>query len=250
MTDTQQMGLFEREESGLRNVLDDNALLHQKALVVYERLREVYGSHTLKARDPLKQLIGTILSQRTRDEQTGRAGEKLWARWPTPEALAAADASEIERVIANVTFPEVKAPRIKRLLAEIYAERGNYDLSFLGDLPTQEALNWLTKLQGVGPKTSTLVMLFVFGHLVLPVDTHVHRVSLRLGLIPRRATAERAHILLPALLPADSTALYTFHRTAISHGKTICTFHDPACERCFLFDLCDEGARRSLKLDA
>ena len=86
-----------------------------------------------------------------------------------------------------------------------------------------------------------LRQLIVFGHAVLPVDTHVHRVSQRLGLIPPRASAEKAHTLLLRLLPADSTTLYTFHRNAIQHGKRICFFHAPACRRCPLLDICDYG---------
>lgn len=232
------------EGPALRHVLGDPTRLRAKAGVVLARLTATYGVHHLKPRDPLRQLIGTILSQRTRDEETAAAAAALWARWPTPEALAAAPVAEIEATIANVTFPEVKAPRIQRLLADIQAERGDYDLTFLGALPTEEALAWLTRLEGVGPKTSTLVMLFVFGHPVLPVDTHVHRVSKRLGLIPPRASAERAHILLLDLLPAAAPALYTFHRAAIQHGKRLCTFHAPACRRCPLLSLCDEGHAR------
>jgi endonuclease-3 len=222
-------------------IFGDPALARDKAALVYARLVALYGAHALKPRDPLRQLIGTILSQRTKDEQTARSSAALWARWPTPELLATADVAEIERVIGGVTFPELKAPRIKRLLADIFAERSSFDLSFLGAMPTQEALAWLSRLEGVGPKTSTLVMLFVFGHPVLPVDTHVHRVSLRLGLIPPRTSAERAHSLLPALLPADAATLYTFHRNAIQHGKRTCFFHAPACHRCALRDICDYG---------
>ena len=235
----------EQPARDLRYVLADPTLLQLKADLAYARLVAAYGEHTPSSRNPLRQLIGTILSQRTRDEQTAASGTALWRRWPTPEALAAADVTEIEEVISGVTFPEVKAPRIKRLLDDIYATRGDYNLDFLGDLPTAEALAWLTRLEGVGPKTSTLVMLFVFGHAVLPVDTHVHRVSQRLGLIPPRASAEKAHILLPHLLPTESTALYTFHRDAIQHGKRICFFHAPACRRCFLLDICDFGGAQS-----
>ncbi|HYN87613.1 MAG TPA: hypothetical protein VER55_03740, partial [Ardenticatenaceae bacterium] len=185
----------------LRNVLDDPELLRVKTDRVYAQLTRLYGVRPLKARDPMRKLIGTVLSHRTRDEDTTTATNTLFERWPTLEALAAADVAEIEAAIGAVTFPEVKAPRIKRLLADIYAERGDYDLGFLAELPTPEALAWLTRLEGVGPKTATLVMLFVFHRPVLSVDTHVHRVSLRLGLIPPRTSAERAHKLLLDLFP-------------------------------------------------
>ncbi|HEU4410826.1 MAG TPA: hypothetical protein VFS43_36575 [Polyangiaceae bacterium] len=225
----------------LLHVFGDPARAREKTALAHERLVAQFGTHAFKPRDPLRQLIGTILSQRTRDEQTARSSAALWARWPTPEELAGAEAAEIERVIAGVTFPELKAPRIKRLLADIRAERGDFDLGFLGAMPTEAAMAWLTRLEGVGPKTASLVMLFVFCHPVLPVDTHVHRVSLRLGLIPPRASAERAHTLLPALLPADAGVLYTFHRNAIQHGKRTCFFNGPACHRCPLRDICDYG---------
>jgi endonuclease-3 len=230
-------------------VFGNLALARAKMTLVYERLAALFGTHALKQRDPLRQLIGTILSQRTKDEQTARSSAALWARWPSPEQLAAADAAEIERVIGGVTFPELKAPRIKRLLADICAERGSFDLGFLGAMPTEQALAWLSRLEGVGPKTSSLVMLFVFGHPVLPVDTHVHRVSLRLGLIPPRTSAERAHNLLPALLPSEAGALYTFHRNAIQHGKRTCFFHDPACFRCALRDICDYGNTHGMRTE-
>jgi endonuclease III len=228
----------------LFHVFDDPARAGEKMALAYARLVALFGTHALKPRDPLRQLIGTVLSQRTRDEQTARSAAALWARWPTPDLLADAEAAELERVIAGVTFPELKAPRIKRLLADIYAERGDFDLSFLGTMPTGDAMAWLSRLEGVGPKTASLVMLFVFGHPVLPVDTHVHRVSVRLGLIAPRTSAERAHVRLPVLLPPDAGVFYTFHRNAIQHGKRTCFFNGPACHRCALRDLCDYGSTK------
>jgi len=119
------------------------------------------------------------------------------------------------------------------------AERGEPSIDFLADLPAEQGLAWLEALPGVGPKTASLVLLFCFHKPVLPVDTHVHRVSQRVGLIGPRATPDQAHALLLNLLPHDADVLWNFHLNMLRHGQRICIWGTPRCEQCVLRSHCD-----------
>ncbi|HLZ63863.1 MAG TPA: endonuclease III, partial [Ktedonosporobacter sp.] len=136
-------------------------------------------------------------------------------------------------------FPEVKAPRLQKIMREITEERGNLNLDFLCELPLAEAAAWLNRFDGVGPKTTACVLLFSCRMPTLPVDVHVHRVSGRLGLIGKKVSAEAAHTLLQALLPQDSRSIYNFHKALLRHGQRLCVFERPRCNKCALTDLCD-----------
>ncbi|MBC8162502.1 MAG: endonuclease III [Roseiflexaceae bacterium] len=213
-----------------------------RALAVYHRLGETYGIRPwARRREPLHELISTILSHRTNGANEEKAFTQLWARFGSWQAIAAAPAEQIAQEIAPANYPEVKAPRIKAVLQRIIAERGAASIDFLGDLPPDAAMAWLTSLPGVGPKTATLVLLFCFHVPLLPVDTHVHRVSGRIGLIPASASAELAHDLLLGLLPPDADLLWNFHHNMLRHGQRICTWAAPKCERCPLREICDYG---------
>lgn len=212
-----------------------------KTLLVYERLVAAYGQRTLRAgRDPLDELILTILSQNTTDINSGRAYAQLRAVFPHWEAVIDAPTDEVYELIKSAGLGRIKAPRIQQTLREILVRRGTLDLSFLAELPLDQAKRWLTALNGIGPKTAACVLLFALGRPALPVDTHVHRVSKRLGLIAPTVGADAAHVLLEAALPA--TAVYTFHVDMIQHGRRICHAQRPACARCPLHDLCDYAA--------
>ena len=214
--------------------------LRERAELVYKLLGEVYGIRAWKPRrEPLHELISTILSHRTTQAQEARAFDQLWEKYGSWEAIRDAPVEGIAEAIAPANWPEQKAPRIKAVLDRIAAERGRPDISFLADLPVEEGLAWLEALPGVGPKTASLVLLFCFHKPVLPVDTHVHRVSQRVGLIPPRATAEQAHTLLLALLPPDADVLWNLHLNMLRHGQLICVWERPRCERCVLREHCD-----------
>lgn len=207
---------------------------------VYARLGREYGIRPWqRRREPLHELVSTMLSHRTTGANEERAFQQLWARFPSWQAIADAPAEEIALLIAPSNFAEAKAPRIKAVLQRIIAERGAPSIDFLADMPVGAAIDWLTALPGVGPKTATLVLLFCFRRPVLPVDTHVHRVSGRVGLIGPRATAEQAHDTLLALLPADADLLWNFHHNMLRHGQRVCIWAAPRCERCVLRQICD-----------
>ena len=226
----------------------DGETLPERALLVYKLLGEVYGIKPWKPRrEPLHELISTILSHRTTQANEARAFEQLWEKYGSWESIRDAPVEGIVEAITPANWPEQKAPRIKAVLDRIIAERGAADIGFLGELPVEEAMAWLESLPGVGPKTASLVLLFCFHKPVLPVDTHVHRVSGRVGLIPPRATAEQAHALLPELLPGDADVLWNFHLNMLRHGQLICVWERPRCDRCVLRAHCDYAQAHGLK---
>jgi endonuclease-3 len=218
---------------------NDVAALSAKALEVTRRLTDLYGELPFSSKDPMGMLVDILLSHRTRDEQTAAAWENLLKHFGSWEAVRDAPTAEVQETIDNVNFPEVKAPRLQKIMREITEERGNLNLDFLCELPLAEAAAWLDRFDGVGPKTTACVLLFSCRMPILPVDVHVHRVSGRLGLIGKKVTAEAAHTLLQALLPQDSRSIYNFHKALLRHGQRICVFEHPRCNKCALTDLCD-----------
>jgi endonuclease-3 len=215
--------------------------LKTRARAVYDRLAEAYGIRPWKPRrGALRELISTILSHRTTSANEWAAMDRLWQTFGSWEAIRDASVAGIEKAIHGVNWPERKAPHIKHVLQLISERRGgSFDLDFLKDLPPDEGMTWLLALPGVGVKTASLVLLFNFHKPVLPVDTHVHRVSQRIGLISAKTTPERAHDTLPQLLPRDPDVYWNFHLNMIRHGREVCVWGRPRCERCVLTDLCD-----------
>jgi len=210
-----------------------------KARDVHVRLVREYGPREIQHRtlDPLSELIYTILSQNTADVNTHRSSENLRRRFPTWEAVRDADVQEVEEAIRIGGLARIKAPRIQAILRQITEERGELSLDFLSDMSVEEARKWLTSLKGVGHKTAACVLLFSLGKPALPVDTHVHRVTRRLGLVPWTTNPEKTGQLLEAMLPPES--YYPFHMNIIAHGRRICKAQRPLCDRCVLVDLCD-----------
>jgi len=218
--------------------------LSAKALDVHERLLAAYGVPKPKPqRDPLSELILTILSQNTSDLNSGRAFDQLVARFPTWAQALAAGPEAIARAIRVGGLADVKAPRIHAILSRLQHEQGELSLDLLAGMSAPEARKYLLGLPGVGPKTAACVLLFSLHEPALPVDTHVHRVSQRVGLVPGNASAEKAQALLEALLSAEY--YYPFHLNVIHHGRTVCVARAPRCSGCPLAAVCDDWHRRT-----
>jgi len=214
----------------------DNAL-RSKALTIYRLLVEEYGQPLWRRRDPVKALVLTFLSQNTSDVNSHRAFEQLKARYPTWEAVLAAPVEEVAETIRSGGLAAIKAPRIQAALRRILEERGEFNLDFLADLPLEEAKRWLLSLKGVGPKTAAIVLLFCFGKPLFPVDTHVHRISRRLGIVPPNAGREQTEAVWEALVPAE--IYYPLHLNLIAHGRRVCRAGRPLCAVCVLQPHCD-----------
>ena len=207
--------------------------------VVLERLGDRYHHPTWAGPrvDAVSELVLTILSQNTADINSFRAFTALRARYASWPDVLAAPTEELEMVLRPGGLAPTKSRRIQAVLAEVAAATGgSWDLSFLGQWPLEDARGWLIGLPGIGRKTAAIVLLFGFGRPAVPVDTHVHRVALRLGLIPPRTDVERAHLLLEAALQPDE--MYPFHVELIRHGRDTCRAPRPICGLCPLTDIC------------
>lgn len=211
----------------------------ERVLEVNDRLVKAYGDKRRDAddeSDPVGTLINTILSQNTNDHNRDIAYQRLRRRFPTWEEVRDAPESEIAEAVKPAGLAPTKAPRIQNALDEITRSQGTISLEFLRDMPLEKARAWLLNLDGVGPKTAAIVLLFAMGRPAFPVDTHVHRVTRRLGLIPPKTSREKAHTLLEEIVPED--LYYVFHLNVIEHGRTLCSARNPQCEICPLSDLC------------
>lgn len=215
----------------------------RRAQRIHQRLLEYYGQPTWRNPLPaLDELISTILSQNTNDQNRDRAFQALQRRFPSWEAVRAADVKAVVEAIRQAGLANQKGPRIQQLLRAITAERGSLDLDFLKDLPLEEARAWLMKFKGVGPKTAAIVLLFSLGRPAFPVDTHIYRVTGRLGLRPEKQTVEDAHSYLEHLFPPQ--AYYAAHLNLIRLGREICTARSPKCRICPLQSLCSYENKR------
>ncbi len=209
----------------------------EKSPPIHAALLRVYGTPTWRPHHPpLDELVLTILSQHTSDVNSVRAFTALRAAFPTWEAVRDAPVAAVAAAIQSGGLAQVKAPRIQAVLRRIWEERGSFDLDFLRTEPLDQVRAWLTGLPGVGPKTAACVLLFSCGRPALPVDTHVHRVARRLGLVPDRVSAEGAQLLLEAMVPPDD--YYAFHLNLIRHGREVCKAPRPRCEVCVIRAWC------------
>ncbi|MFN8527179.1 MAG: endonuclease III [Anaerolineae bacterium] len=223
--------------------------LHEKAMAMYAILIATYGERPLKPprRTPMVELVMTMLSHRTTGANEKLAFDRMWERYGSWDAIRDADVKDLTEQIAPSNFAEAKAPHIKAALARIIDERGSANIDFLQELSPSEGLAWLMSLPGVGIKTASLVLLFNFSKPVMPVDTHVHRVSQRTGLIGPKVTAEKAHVHLLELLPPDPYVLFNFHVSCLRHGQQICTWDHPKCPQCPIKHLCDYYRTRAVE---
>ena len=219
-------------------------------LEVHTRLCAAYGCpvpyfHSL---DPLSELVSSLLSHRTRNADSGRAFRGLKAAFASWEAVRDAPTEQVQTAIQASTWPEQKAPRIQAVLRAITQRHGSLSLDFLCGMPVAEARAWLESISGIGPKTSAAVLLFSTLRMpAMPVDSHHHRVAIRLGIIPASVPVGKSHALLEAMLPKDWDAqrIYDHHEVMMFHGQRCCYFAKPACGRCQVLDLCPTGQQRT-----
>jgi endonuclease-3 len=228
------------------SALNFNTGKTKKVKRICDLLVEQYGDVVVE-RDipPIDELVYTILSQNTTGINTERAYERLKARYASWNDVLNAPVEELADVIRTSGAFRVKAKRIKATLSEIQERVGKLDLSLLKDMELEEAKSWLSSLYGVGPKTAAIVLLFSFGRPVLPVDTHVWRVTKRLGLIPPRISREKAQPLLEELLPPG--CVYSLNHNLVKHGREVCIARNPRCNGCFLKKYCEYFAQKAVK---
>jgi endonuclease-3 len=201
----------------------------KKIRPVLRKLAARYGSRRPPAREPLAVLIRGVLSQNTSDVNSGRAYESLIDSFGDWQGVAAASPEHVARAIRSGGLAEQKARTICAVMRWLRGEDG-YSLDFLHLLADDEVEKRLLAIKGVGIKTARLVLLFGFGRPVFVVDTHVHRVSLRLGLIPAGCSRQKAHLLLNGLVPDDRKCVG--HLDMIQHGRQTCKARSPLCPAC------------------
>jgi len=215
-------------------------------------LEEEYGIPEMDEIDPLDLLVRTILSQNTSDTNSLRAFANLKRAYGDYELLLSAPVEEVADCIREGGLAEIKARRIQEVLLRIKRERGAMDIRFLGEMDRDAAMQYLLDLPGVGPKTASIVLLFAFGMPFMPVDTHVHWVSRRLGLVPENLSPEKAQKALERIVPPE--CYHSFHLNLIRHGRQICRARGPKhedcvlreCCQCFLQEISADAASKSL----
>ena len=217
--------------------------LAKRAIKIHERLLEFYGEPIWRNPLPaIDELVSTILSQNTNDINRDRGFNALRARFGTWEEVRDAQTTEVVNAIRPAGLANQKGPRIQQVLRSITEERGSLDLSFLEKLTVEEARAWLTRFNGVGPKTAAIVLCFSLGKPAFPVDTHIYRVTGRIGLRPEKMTVEQAHPHLESLFPPET--YYAAHLNIIRLGLEICQARRPRCEVCPIVKLCNFGKQR------
>ncbi|HHY47699.1 MAG TPA: endonuclease III [Firmicutes bacterium] len=203
---------------------------------IWSALRRMYGPKRYAKRDPLDELILTILSQNTTDANRDRAFRRLKDRFSSWGDVVDARPEEVEEAIWSGGLAHVKARRIQEVLRRIKSDFGEYSLAALEGMKTGEGLDYLLSLDGVGEKTARCVLLFGCGRGVFPVDTHIHRVARRLGLIGEKAGRDEAHEVLGQMIPPELS--YEMHINMIQHGRSTCKARNPRCEECELAPYC------------
>ncbi len=207
------------------------------AKAILTRLNESFGEPVWREPLPaIDELVSTILSQNTNDVNRDRAFQSLRQRLPSWQDVMNAPDEEIIDAVRIAGLANQKGPRIKAVLNQIFEETGSLDLSFLADLPIEDARNWLLRFKGVGRKTAAIVLQFALGRPAFPVDTHIYRVSGRLGLRPGGMDVEKTHMLMEDLIdPAD---YYNGHLNLIRLGREVCHPRKPDCPACPVREFC------------
>ncbi|NMC15672.1 MAG: endonuclease III [Chloroflexi bacterium] len=209
----------------------------ERSRLVNERLNQVFGYPEWRNPLPaLDELVSTFLSQNTNDLNRDKAFDAIRARYANWDEVCEADPDEFMQVIRVAGLANQKGPNIQAALRRIREERGEIDLEWLKELPVEEAREWLLSFKGVGRKTTAIVLLFSLGMPAFPVDTHIYRVSGRIGLRPQKLDVDATHQYLEAA--ADPAQYYAMHLNLIRLGREICQARKPACARCPLVDIC------------
>jgi endonuclease-3 len=207
---------------------------------IIQNLERAYGvPSNERASDPLDMLIQIILSQATSDINSHRTFAALKKRFPSWDALLRARESTVAATIRSGGLANQKAAVIQSLLRQLKEEHGTLDLGFLHALSAEEAIKYLKRFRGLGPKTIACTLLFACRKDIFPLDTHIFRILRRVGLIPQKCTDARAHEIMNHLVPPGK--FYSFHVNLIRHGRTLCRPRDPLCERCPIVEYCDYG---------
>ncbi len=199
---------------------------------IHEWLLDRYGEPPEPERQSgIDYLIETILSQNTNDTNRDRAMERLKQEYGKDyEVVEKAPREELVDTIRVAGLGPTKAERIQEALRIVREEAREYSIEFLDGLGLEEAKDWLTSIPGIGPKTAAVILCFHFDKPTIPVDTHVQRLSKRLGLVPENSSRKKTHEILEEKVPDGIK--YSFHRLLIKHGREECTARDPGCELC------------------
>lgn len=207
---------------------------------VLKRLERMYGKREWRCWGKgVDVLVETILSQNTSNANSEAGFRQLRRRFRSWKQVAEAPVEEVERHIRVSGLSRIKAPRIQAILRQIKADMGKYDLEKLKNEPPDRAFQYLLAFDGIGPKTAYCVLMFSFGMEVFPVDTHVHRIAQRLGIVdPKTSPEDACAIMTPMIRPSDR---YAMHVLMIEHGRKTCRARSPKCNECELLDLCPFG---------
>lgn len=221
----------------MKPAVEVSAEHRERLCLVNERLNQVFGYPEWRNPLPaLDELVSTFLSQNTNDLNRDKAYDAIRARYANWDEVCEADPDEFMQVIRVAGLANQKGPNIQAALRRIREERGEIDLEWLKELPVEEAREWLLSFKGVGRKTTAIVLLFSLGMPAFPVDTHIYRVSGRIGLRPQKLDVDATHQYLEAA--ADPAQYYAMHLNLIRLGREICQARKPACARCPLVEIC------------
>lgn len=221
----------------MKPAVEVSAEHRERLCLVNERLNQVFGYPEWRNPLPaLDELVSTFLSQNTNDLNRDKAFDAIRARYANWDEVCEADPDEFMQVIRVAGLANQKGPNIQAALRRIREERGEIDLEWLKELPVEEAREWLLSFKGVGRKTTAIVLLFSLGMPAFPVDTHIYRVSGRIGLRPQKLDVDATHQYLEAA--ADPAQYYAMHLNLIRLGREICQARKPACARCPLVEIC------------
>lgn len=237
--------LFSTQRNRPAEPRTDNAKIRKVIAILESHLGIPRLSNPLP--EPLDMLIATVLSQNTNDKNSHRAYARLKSEMPQWDEVATAPLRQLSSLLRAGGMANLKASRIKEILAAVRDRFGSYDLAAIRKWTTERIIDELTGFNGIGPKTAACVCVFSLGRDIFPVDTHVHRLCTRLGLVPGASTPEKTYLSMKGHIPKGKG--YSFHTNLIRFGRKVCRSHHPACGDCPLNSVCvyDNKTRRRLR---